>query len=123
MTKNKVIHARIDDDTHEKLFEKCNELGCTFTDYIQSVVSESLDDDEPSESELNKTDEPHPQVIEIKDVRPKVFDCSDGNLFVDGKFYGKCSDYEMTDGKIFDSSGNHLGQTRDSLKPTVTLIE
>jgi len=47
MTKNKVIHARIDDDTHELLFEKCNELGCSFTDYIQSIIESSLEDEEP----------------------------------------------------------------------------
>ncbi len=47
MTKNKVIHARIDDDIHDRLFEKCNELGCSFTDYIESVIESSLEDEEP----------------------------------------------------------------------------
>ena len=46
MTKNKVIHARIDDDIHEKLFEKCNELGCSITDYIESIITASLEDEE-----------------------------------------------------------------------------
>ncbi len=50
MTKNKVIHARIDDDIHDKLFEKCNELGCSFTDYIESIISASLEDEEPSDN-------------------------------------------------------------------------
>ena len=48
MTKNKVIHARIDDDIHDRLFEKCNELGCSFTDYIESVIESSLEDEEPN---------------------------------------------------------------------------
>jgi len=47
MTKNRVIHARIDDDVHDRLFEKCNELGCSFTDYIQSIITASLEDEEP----------------------------------------------------------------------------
>ena len=48
MAKNKVIHARIDDDIHDRLFEKCNELGCSFTDYIQSIIQASLEDEEHS---------------------------------------------------------------------------
>ena len=51
MTKNKVIHARIDDNTHELLFEKCNELGCSITDYIESVIESSLEAEEPSDIE------------------------------------------------------------------------
>jgi hypothetical protein len=49
MTKNKVIHARIDDDIHDRLFEKCNELGCSFTDYIESIITASLEDEESSD--------------------------------------------------------------------------
>ena len=45
MTKNKVIHARINDDIHDRLFEKCNELGCSFTEYIESIISASLEDE------------------------------------------------------------------------------
>jgi len=47
MTKNKVIHARIDDNTHELLFEKCNELGCSIADYIESIITASLEDEDP----------------------------------------------------------------------------
>jgi len=50
IAKNKVIHARIDDDIYDKLFEKCNELGCSFTDYIESVIESSLEDEEPSDN-------------------------------------------------------------------------
>jgi antitoxin component of RelBE/YafQ-DinJ toxin-antitoxin module len=55
MTKNKVIHARIDDNTHELLFEKCNELGCSFTDYIESVIRASLEDQVPSDVKSEST--------------------------------------------------------------------
>jgi len=48
MTKNKVIHARIDDDIHDRLLEKCNELGCSFTDYIESIIQASLEDEDES---------------------------------------------------------------------------
>ncbi|MEK0320071.1 MAG: hypothetical protein QQN61_03130 [Nitrosopumilus sp.] len=62
MTKDKVIHARIDEDTHDKLFEKCNELGCSFTDYIQSVIESSLEDDEVSTESLE------PKITIVDDV-------------------------------------------------------
>ncbi len=42
--KNRVLHARITDDTHEKLTRVCSELGCSITDYVTSVLDESFDD-------------------------------------------------------------------------------
>jgi hypothetical protein len=48
--KNRVLHARITDDTHEKLTEKCSELGCSITDYVTSVLDSSFDE-EPSKIE------------------------------------------------------------------------
>jgi len=46
MTKNKVIHARIDDDLHESFLEKCNELGCNCTDCLESVLRDSIENDD-----------------------------------------------------------------------------
>jgi len=66
MAKNRVIHARLDDETHDQLFEKCNELGCSFTEYIAEVVRSSLEDDksdlEPKESEP-VTELPKPKLV------------------------------------------------------------
>jgi len=45
MTKNKVIHARIDDDLHESFLEKCNELGCNCTEYLESLLRDSIEND------------------------------------------------------------------------------
>lgn len=42
--KNRVLHARITDDTHDKLTRVCNELGCSITDYVISVLDESLEE-------------------------------------------------------------------------------
>ena len=66
MTKSKVIHARINDDIHKKLFEKCNELGCSFTDYIESIISTSLE--EPSDVETTPINEEMP-IIQSKIAR------------------------------------------------------
>lgn len=61
MTRNKVIHARIDDNTHDELFEKCNELGCSFTEYIESIISASLEDQDP----VNVKTEPTITVVDV----------------------------------------------------------
>ena len=45
MAKDKVIHARIDDEMHDMLIEKCNELGCNITDYFESVLRHNLEND------------------------------------------------------------------------------
>ena len=50
MPKNRVLQARITDDTHEKLIEKCSELGCSITDYVTSVLDSSFDE-EPNDIE------------------------------------------------------------------------
>jgi antitoxin component of RelBE/YafQ-DinJ toxin-antitoxin module len=42
--KNRVLQARITDDTHEKLTRVCSELGCSITDYVTSVLNESFED-------------------------------------------------------------------------------
>ena len=44
MAKTRVLQARITDDTHEKLTEKCSELGCSITDYVTSVLDSSFDE-------------------------------------------------------------------------------
>ena len=71
MTKNKVIHARINDDIHDRLFEKCNELGCSFTDYIQSIIEASLEDEESTEPLVPKVTvvEDVPEVRNVEVVR------------------------------------------------------
>ena len=51
MPKNRVLHARITDDTHEKLTRVCSELGCSITEYVTSVLDESLQDPRDIEPE------------------------------------------------------------------------
>jgi len=63
MAKNRVIHARLDDETHDQLFEKCNELGCSFTEYIAEVVRASLEDDKSDQEP--KEVKPVPKLVLI----------------------------------------------------------
>jgi hypothetical protein len=50
--KNRVLHARITDDTHEKLTRVCSELDCSVTDYVTSVLEESFDQEHIEEPKL-----------------------------------------------------------------------
>ncbi len=73
MAKEKVIHARIDEDLHNELLEKCNELGCTFSDYFVSTLESSLED--KPEKEYSQTREP---IIGLRLEEGKIYD-PDGN--------------------------------------------
>jgi hypothetical protein len=70
--KNRVLHARITDDTHEKLTRVCSELDCSITDYVTSVLDESFDQ-EPR----NIEPEPTPKII----VKRISYD--DGKTWID----------------------------------------
>jgi hypothetical protein len=71
MTKNKMIHTRIDDELHTKIFEKCNELGCTFSDFIVNSLENSLENEpeiEESEPISQKTEPTKRPEITIKRI-------------------------------------------------------
>ena len=73
MAKEKVIHARIDDDLHDGILEKCNELGCSLSDYFVSVLDSNVND-EPKEIEPKRTE----PIIGLKLDKGKIYD-PDGN--------------------------------------------
>ena len=56
MPKNRVLQARITDDTHEKLTRICSELDCSITDYVTSVLNESFEDTGDIEQTMPKTE-------------------------------------------------------------------
>lgn len=76
MSKEKIIHARIGDDIHNQLLEKCNELGCSLSDYFVAIVESSLEDSEPVEEP--EPDEQLPK-YDLNITYGKVTD-SNGNL-------------------------------------------
>ncbi len=117
----KTVSARIDNRVHNDLMERCNRIGCNVNEFVGESVKFMLN----NESDFNFGDEEiideEPNEIESE---PKIFDCHDGNLYHDGNLFGKCADYNMREGKVYDDSGQYLGQTRGSLpKATVEIIE
>ena len=74
-----MIHTRIDEELHTKIFEKCNALGCTFSDFIVNSLENSLES-EPENDRLEPTlqkMEPRP---EMKNVRISY---DDGKTWID----------------------------------------
>jgi len=121
---SKTVSARIPNKKHEELRERCNRLGCSINEFVGESVKFMLSNE--SDFQFEPEDEPSEVEPELKDKRPepKIFECRDGNLYHDGDLFGKCADYTMKDGKVYDDSGQYLGQTRDSIpKATVTSIE
>ncbi len=55
MPKNRVLQARITDDTHEKLTRVCSELDCSITDYVTSVLDESFEDSRGMEQSMPRS--------------------------------------------------------------------
>ena len=78
MTKNKIIHTRINEELHTKIFEKCNELGCTLSDFIVNSLEKNIENEpEIEESEpISQKIEPIP---EMKNVRISY----DGKTWID----------------------------------------
>ena len=68
MTKNKMIHTRIDEELHKKIFKKCNEFGCTFSDFIINSLENSLED-EPEINNLESVSQKIEPIPEMKNVR------------------------------------------------------
>ena len=73
-----MIHTRIDEDLHTKIFEKCNELGCTLSDFIVNSLENSLE----NEPEINNS-ESESQVIESRPEMKNVKISYDGKTWID----------------------------------------
>ena len=74
-----MIHTRIDEELHNKIIEKCNELGCTFSDFIINSLEKNIENEpEIEESEpISQKVEPRP---EMKNVRISY---DDGKTWID----------------------------------------
>ena len=74
-----MIHTRIDEDLHTKIFEKCNELGCTLSDFIVNSLENSLE----NEPKINNS-ESESQVIESRPEMKNVrISYDDGKTWID----------------------------------------
>ena len=109
--------VRLEPELLDDLDERCNELGCSRNDFIRSSVEYSVYEVDSIESD---EEEPKSLKAEIIDIRE--FDCKDGNLFENDSFFGKCSNYELNDGKVYEKNGKYLGKIKHDPKPQVVFI-
>ena len=79
MTKNKMIHTRIDEDLHTKIFEKCNELGCTFSDFIVNSLENSLE----NEPEINTSEPESQKMAPPPELKVARISYDDGKTWID----------------------------------------
>ncbi len=114
--KVKPTSVRLEEKLLNDMDERCNELGCSRNDFIRSSVEYSVYEVDSIES-----DEEEPQLIKVEEI--KEFDCKDGNLYENDSFFGKCTDYELNDGKVYEKNGMYLGKIKHDPKPQITIID
>jgi len=114
-SKVKPTSIRFDQETLSEIDQRCEDLRCSRNDYIKNAVDNQLELEATEDADLEPT-KPEPKIVSGDVKKNVIFDCREGNLYVDEKYYGKCADYQISAGKIYDMRGNYLGQTRASLK-------
>ena len=65
---SKTVSARLQDEKHDELRERCNQLGCTMNDFVEASIEYALDGDSDFDFGNDDTDEETP-VEEVKEVR------------------------------------------------------
>ena len=89
---SKTVSAKIPNNQHEELRERCNQLGCSINEFIENSIDMGLNGTsefqfDPEESEI----EPKSEEIE-NESDPKILSNLDVNL-----------------GKVYDEDGNIVG--------------
>jgi len=107
--KAKPTSVRFDDELLSDLDEKCKNIGCSRNDFVKASTelmvydTTNFDFGNEEDEELTK-----PQLIKVEDV--KEFDCKDKNLYENDSLFGKCSDFDMNKGKVYEKNGKYLGK-------------
>jgi len=111
----KIISFRLDESLIDDIDLTCKKLGCNRNVWVKNAIETKL--------KMETTDDVQkkPQLIKVEDV--KEFDCKDGNLYENDSFFGKCSDYELNDGKVYEKNGKYLGKIKHDPKPQVVIID
>jgi len=123
---SKTVSSRIDNKIHKDLVERCNQLGCNINEFVGESVkftlyNESNFDFDPDDEIANESKKKGSESIIIN--TPRVFDCKDGFLYEDGNNLGKCLDFVLRNGQVYDKGGNFLGNIKGSLKAKIEIIE
>lgn len=131
---SRTVSARIPKELHEELREKCNKIGCNISDYVMESIKFAItgstdfdfdfDDKMDNESikskqQMAESKKENPiKIIKTSEFnKPRMFDCINGFLYENGTNLGKCSDFVLKNGRVYDKNGNFMGNTKSSLMP------
>jgi hypothetical protein len=113
----KTISTKLDKEDHELFIELCNSEGLTPSESLRSLIQDYCNsaiiiEDEDNEPQIKEDQEQKPlKVVSLEPNKPRIFDCVDGYLYENGKNLGKCSDYILRGGMVYDKNNNFLGKT------------
>jgi len=120
--KVKPTSIRFDADLQADLDERCDKLGCSKNKFVEESVRIGLwgsSDFNFGDEQEDEVEPKKPLLIKVEDIRE--FDCKNGNLYENDSFVGKCSDFELNNGKVYAKNGKYLGKIIH--KATVELID
>jgi len=115
--KTKTASVRLPKEMYEEIDNICDGIGCSRNDWIKDTLQDKLREENSQDQEESKK----PLLIKVEDV--KEFDCKNGNLYENGSLFGKCSDYELNDGKVYEKNGKYLGKIKHDPKPQIEIID
>ncbi len=115
--KTKTASVRLPKEMYEEIDNICDGIGCSRNDWIKDTLQDKLREENSQDQEEPKK----PQLIKVEDVIE--FECKNGNLYENDSFFGKCSDYELNHGKVYEKNGKYLGKIKHDPKPQVEIID
>ena len=109
----KTLSTKLDKKDHERFIDLCLAKNQTPSESIRNLIQDYCNSmkiiDYEYEPILQK--EPQNPAKSLDSERQRIFDCMYGILYEDGKRLGKCSDYVIKNGLVYDNENNLLGKT------------
>lgn len=114
MPKNKIkpTSVRIPEELLDNIDMICNDSGCSRNEYITSVLDDAI------HNESDKEDISKPtltKIIQGEVIDPVKLSCKNGELWTHWNEdrirtkYGDCANFELTNGKVYNDSGELVG--------------
>ena len=116
---------------HEKLRDRCNNVGCTINDWLEAAIEYVFigssdfdfgDEEELIETEPEPLDSKQPKIMQGEIIKPRTFTCKNGRLFENGVDIGNTRDFELSKGKVYDKQNNFLGNIENK-EPYIVYLD
>ena len=99
----RTVSTKLDKTDHERFIDLCNQEGQTPSEALRSLIQEFCN------SIIDIDDNEEPELYTMESDKPRIFDCTSGFLYENGTILGKCDDYGISQGEVYDKKGKHLG--------------